>query len=75
MSDAQIQKQDLGWWQNPKSLQKSKTVRQIFFLEWFGNKTSLPIGFHDTVVIIQRKLMFSKNIRFQTDLKVVCTCV
>ena len=67
MSDAQIQKPDLGWWKNPKGIQKSKTVRQHFFPEWFGNKTSQPIGFYESVVVIQRKLIFSKNIWFQTD--------
>ena len=71
MSDAQIQKPDLGWWQNPKSLQKSKTVLLKHFPEWFGNKTSQPIGCYDSVVIIQRTLMFSKNILFRTDFKVV----
>ena len=39
--------------------------------EWFGPKTSEPIGFHDNVVIIQRKLMFPKKNWFRTDFKVV----
>ena len=61
MSDAQIQKPDLWWWKNQKSLQKSKTVLQKKFPEWLGHKNSQPIGFYDSVVIIQRKLMFSKK--------------
>ena len=39
--------------------------------EWFGHKTGEPTGFHDNVVIIQRKLMFPKKSFFQTDIKVV----
>ena len=45
MSFAQIQKPYLGWLQNPKTLQKSKTVLQKKFYEWFGNETSQPMGF------------------------------
>ena len=56
---------------NPKSLQKSKTVLQKKFPEWFGHKTSDLIGFHDNDVIIQHKMMFSKKNWFRTDFKVV----
>ena len=59
--DEKIQKA----YKNPKLAFKTK------FLEWFGHKTSEPIGFHDNIVIIQRKLFFSKRNQFQTDLKAV----
>ena len=62
MFDAQIQKPDLLWFKkNYKSLQKSKTILwKKKNPEWFSHKTSEPLGCHDTVVIIQRKLMFKK---------------
>ena len=57
--DEKIQKA----YKNPKLASKTK------FLEWFGHKTSEPIGFHDNIVIIQRKLLFPKKSQFQTDFK------
>ena len=71
MANAQIQKPDIWWWKNSKSLQKSKTALQKKILELFGHKTSEPIGFHDNIVIIQRKLLIPKKNQFQTDFKAV----
>ena len=42
---------------NQKSYKNQKLHIQNFF-EWFGHKTSEPIGFHDNIVVIQRKLLF-----------------
>ena len=71
MSDAQIQKQDLWWWEIQKP-EKFQNCPQKLFPQWFGRKISEPIDFHDNVVIIQHKLiMFSKKIGFRTDFKVV----
>ena len=43
MSDAQIQKPDLWWWQ--KKTKNIKNVLQIFFLSDLVIKTSQPNGF------------------------------
>ena len=66
MSDTQIQKPDIWWWKNPKSLKELKTVIWNKFPEWFGTKTGELIGFYDTLVIIQGKLMFSRKFGFKT---------
>ena len=54
MSDAQIQKPDLWWWQ--KKTKNIKNVLQIFFLSDLVKKQVNLMVFYDSVVIIQRKL-------------------
>ena len=51
----------------PKAYKNPKLSSNKTFPEWFGHETSEPIGFHDNVVIIQRKLIFSKKIPHTGD--------
>ena len=47
-SKNQIYDDEKNW----KSLKQSKTVIRKKIPKWFGQQTSEPIGFYDTVVII-----------------------
>ena len=60
MLDAQIQKKIFDYEKKEGKKIPNCPLKKNFFV-WFGHKTREPFGFHEHVVIIQHKLMFSKK--------------